>query len=205
MAWWTSCTAPPKTSAGITICQMRVMFSRSSSPSSGNIQAINSGVAVRGDLTGHDADRLGLVGHRDPLFDQPIQVAVLLVQVNVEEVLEGLGGACRLQRVVHRDRLVQGVEGRVEGSVVPFVGFSDRGGDRFEGGEDSELLPVGVPLQHLIEESEALDRGRQARLAAGGVQRRRVDETHVLSERIVDRHYRIDWTNHDLPPSLETK
>src|SRR5204863_852548 len=48
IAWRTSWMAPSKASGGITICHTRVMFSRSSSPSSGNIHAMKSGVRSAG-------------------------------------------------------------------------------------------------------------------------------------------------------------
>ena len=84
--------------------------------------------------------------------------------------------------------------------MVLLVRFGDRRCHGFEGREDRQLLSVGVPLQHLIEEPETLDRGLQAGLAPGRVECRRVDELHVLPERVVDGQHRIDRTRHDISP-----
>ena len=92
-------------------------------------------------------------------------MAVFFVEVNVEVELEGLGGSGGLERVAHGHRLVQGVERGVEGSVVLHVGLGDARCNRLEGREDGQLLAVGVPLEDLVEEPEAFDRGLQARLA----------------------------------------
>ena len=55
--------------------------------------------AVLGNLAGHDTHRLGLVGHRDALLDEAVDVAVFLGQVQVEVKLERRGRPRRLQRI----------------------------------------------------------------------------------------------------------
>ena len=53
--------------------------------------------------------------------DDPVDVGVLLVEVQVEVELEGRRGARRLERVPGGDRVVQGDERGIETSVVLFV------------------------------------------------------------------------------------
>ena len=84
------CLTPATAGAGMTICQTRVMFSRSSWPNKRNIHAITSGKALLWHGACHNADRL--------------------VQVKVEMESECSGGARRLQCVARRDRSAQGVE-----------------------------------------------------------------------------------------------
>ena len=84
--------------------------------------------------------------------------------------------------------------------MVLLVGLGDQRRDRFEGGEDGDLLPVGVHHQYFVEEAEALQRRLEPRRAARGAERRGVDALHVLSECVVDGPYRIDRTRHDRPP-----
>ncbi|TMK60848.1 MAG: hemerythrin domain-containing protein [Actinobacteria bacterium] len=48
VAWWMSGMDGAKTSHGMSICKARVKFSRSSSPSSGYIHAVNSGTRLPG-------------------------------------------------------------------------------------------------------------------------------------------------------------
>ena len=61
-------------------------------------------------------------------------------------------------------RVVQGVEGFIEATMVLLVGLGDRRRDLLYGGENGDLLPVGVQHQHLVEEAEALQRRLVARL-----------------------------------------
>ncbi len=114
--------------------------------------------------------------------------------------LECRSGARRLQCVVCRHCRVQGVECRIQAAVISLVRLGDRRRDGFNRGKDGQLLAVGVPDQHFVEESEALDRRREPRFAAGGVERRRVDAGHVAPEGIVDRRHCIQWFCHNFPP-----
>ena len=101
-----------------------------------------------------------------------------------------------LQRIGNRHGLAQGGERRVERAVILLVGRVHVRRDRFQQRGDHRILAVRVPLQHLVQEAEALDRGRQTRLAAGRLERRRVDERDVVSERVVDCEYCVDRTGH---------
>ena len=161
---------------------------------------MNSGWRAGGDLCGHDADRLALVGHGDALPDDAVQVCILLEQVHVEMELEGGGGSGSRQGVARGHRVVQGIERCIEAAMVLLVGLGDQRRDFLKGGEDGDLLPVGVHHQYFVEEAESLHRRREPRRAARGAERRGVDALHVLSECIVDGRYRIDRTRHDHPP-----
>ena len=141
-------------------------------------------------------DGAALFGKRDPLADEAVHVRVFLVEVQVEVELERLRRPGRLQRIVYRHGLVQGGERRVERSVILLVGRVHVRRDRLQQRGDHRILAVRVPLQHLVQEAEALDRGRQTRLAAGRLERRRVDERDVVSERVVDCEYCVDRTGH---------
>ena len=166
---------------------------------------MNVRLALRGDLRGHDADRLALVGHGDALPDDAVQVRVLLVQVDVEMELEGGGGSGSRQGVARGHRIVQGIERRIKAAMVLLVRLGDQRRDRVKGGEDRDLLPVGVDHQYFVEEAEALQRRLEPRRAARGAERRGVDALHVLSECVVDGRYRIDRTRHDRLPLQLTR
>jgi hypothetical protein len=139
IARWMSCATPAKTGGGITICQIRVMFSRSSSPIKGNNHAITSGKRSCGTV----------------LDITPTALPC-----------SGIGTRC-LQGVARRHSSVQGVECRIEAPVISLVRPGDQGRDGFKRGEDGQFLAVGVPDQYFIEESEALDGRRELCFAAG--------------------------------------
>ena len=84
--------------------------------------------------------------------------------------------------------------------MVLLVGFGDQRGHAFQGGEHGQLLPVGVPDQHLVEEPEALDRRFQSGLALSRGQRGRVDDGDIPSEGVVDGYHRVNRTWHDYSP-----
>ena len=87
----------------------------------------------------------------------------------------------------------------IETAMVLLVGLGDQRRDLLERGEDRELFAVRVPLQHLVEEPEPLHGRLEPGLPACRVERGGVDDRHVGSERIVNRHYRIDRTGHAVP------
>ena len=99
-----------------------------------------------------------------------------------------------------RHRVVQGVERGIQAAVILQVRLGDQRRHLFDGGEDGQFLPVGVPHQHFVEESEALERRLEPRIATRGAQRCGVDAGHILAECVVDGRYRIDRTRHDQPP-----
>jgi hypothetical protein len=140
---------------------------------------------------------LALLGHGDPLSHDAVQVRVLLEQVDVEVELEGGGGTRRLQGVVCVDRGKEGVERGVKAMMVLQVRLRDQGRDRVHGGEDRQLLPVGVPHQNLVEEAEALQLRLKTRRAPRRAERGGVDACHVLAERVVERQYCVDRACHD--------
>ena len=84
--------------------------------------------------------------------------------------------------------------------MILLVRLGDQRRNPFKGGKHAKFLPVSVPRQHLVEEPETLHRRCEPRRAARRSERRLVDSDHVGAKRIVDRHYRIDWTNHDILP-----
>ncbi len=91
--------------------------------------------------------------------------------------------------------------------MISLVRLGDRRRDGFKRGEDGQFLALGVPNQHFVEESEALDRRREPRFAACRVERRSVNPVHVASEGIVDRRHCIKWFCHDssllVPPPAD--
>src|SRR5581483_5137187 len=153
--------------------------------------------AVVGDFAGHDADCLALIGHRDALSDDAVQMVVFLVQMDVEMELERRGGAGRLERITGRDGLAQRLEGGIQASVVPLVGLGDQRRDVLQRGEHGQLLSAGVPLEHFVEEPEALDRRLHPGLATSRAEGGGIDVGHVPSEGVVDRYDGIDRTRHD--------
>jgi hypothetical protein len=76
---------------------------------------------------------------------------------------------------MHRNRLVQSSEA-AEREVICCVGRVHVRRDRFQQREITASSPC-APLQHLVEESEAFDRGRHIPLAAGRLERRGVDDS----------------------------
>ena len=114
--------------------------------------------------------------------------------------LEGGSGSSGGQGVTGGDGGVQGRERGIEAAVVPLVRLGHQGRNRFDGGEDGELFPRGVPDQHFIKEPESLQRRLEPRGATGDAERGGVDELNVLSERVVDWRDRIERSDHEGSP-----
>ena len=151
-----SSLTPVKTGGGITICQIRVIFSRSSCPINGNIQAITSGNRL-GNRTGHDTDSLPLVGHRDPFPENPVEVRIFLVQVNIQMKTECCRGPGSFQHVAGSIRPVQCIKCRIQAPVIFHIRFGNQRSNFFHCGKDSQLFSMGMPDQDFVEKPEPPD------------------------------------------------
>src|SRR5512136_1071983 len=159
-----------------------------------------------GNIARHDGNRLSLLWHWYPFPENPVEVGVFLVQVDIEVETERSGCPGCHDGVAGSIGSVQFLECHVQTAVILHIGLGNQGGNLLDRGEDGLLLPVGMPDQHLVHEPETLDGGGEPLLSPGRFQRCCIDLPQIIPERIVDSPYCIDRFGHDAPlPSRSIK
>src|SRR5512136_278490 len=146
-----------------------------------------------------DGNCLPLLWNRYPFPENPVEVGIFLVQVDIEVETERSGGSGSHAGVAGSIRSVQFLECHVQTPVILHIGLGYQGGNLLDRGEDGLLLPVGMPDQHLVHEPETLDGGGEPLLSPGRFQGGCIDLSQIIPERIVDSPYCIDRFGHDAP------